>query len=52
MSNLCREDFDSGPKHMFHIEDGLWLGNYELFLIKLNITSAKVLLFNNIDKVF
>jgi len=27
MSNLCRDDFDSGPKHVFSIEDGLWLGN-------------------------
>lgn len=27
MSNLCRDDFDSGPKHVFFIEDGLWLGN-------------------------
>lgn len=26
MSNLCRDDFDSGPKHVFFIEDGLWLG--------------------------
>ncbi|XP_015364696.1 PREDICTED: dual specificity protein phosphatase 12-like [Diuraphis noxia] len=27
MSNLCRDDFDSGPKHVFSIEEGLWLGN-------------------------
>lgn len=26
MSKLCRDDFDSGPKHVFSIEDGLWLG--------------------------
>lgn len=26
MSNLNRDDFDSGPKHVFCIEEGLWLG--------------------------
>lgn len=30
MSNLCRDDFDSGPKHVFSIEDGLWLGNNKI----------------------
>lgn len=33
MSNLCREDFDAGPKHVFSIEDGLWLGKYTILKI-------------------
>ncbi|XP_050430712.1 dual specificity protein phosphatase MPK-4-like isoform X2 [Adelges cooleyi] len=27
MSNLCRDDFDSGPRNVFAVEDRLWLGN-------------------------
>lgn len=34
MSNLCRDDFDSGPKHVFSIEDGLWLGNNKIKLYR------------------